>query len=88
MYLSIYIFSVLFCAINIFFSFKRIRDILDDNFPVYKLFGFKELLVSCIPILNIIIGVASAITLVVSDEEYEMTMEKITEEYKKKKGEV
>lgn len=86
MYLSIYIFTVLFCAINSFLAFKRMGDYLNDDFPTIKLFGIKDLLICCIPILNIIIGVATAMTLIVSDEEYEMAMEGTIEEFKKKKG--
>lgn len=86
MYLSIYIFTVLFCAINTFFGFKRMRDTIDDEVPMYKVFGVKDFLISCVPILNVIIGVASGITLLVSDEEYKATMERTVEEFKNKKG--
>lgn len=84
MYLSIYIFSVLFCAINTFLAFKKMGDFLDDDFPTIKLFGIKDVLICCIPILNVIVGVASGITLLVNDEEYKMAMEKIIEEYEKR----
>ena len=84
MYLSIYIFTVLFSGINTFLAFKRMRNHLNDDFPMIKLFGIKELLTCCIPILNVIVGVITAITSLVSDEEYEMAMEKIIEEYEKK----
>ena len=85
MYLSIYIFTILFCAINSFFAFKRMGDYLNDDFPTIKLFGIKDFLICCIPIVNVIVGVASAMTLVVSDEEYKMAMEGTIEEYEKKK---
>lgn len=84
MYLSIYIFTVLFCAINVFLASKRIRNHLNDDFPMIKLFGIKELLISCIPMLNVIIGVATGITLLVSDEEYRMAMEEAIEKYEKR----
>lgn len=77
MYLSIYIFTVLFSGINTFLAFKRMRNYLDDDYPMIKLFGIKELLTCFIPILNVVIGVASAITLLISDEEYKMTMRDI-----------
>lgn len=77
MYLSIYIFTVLFSGINTFLAFKRMRNYLDDDCPMIKLFGIKELLTCFIPILNVVIGVASAITLLISDEEYKMTMRDI-----------
>ena len=77
MYLSIYIFTVLFCGINTFLAFKRMRNYLDDDCPMIKLFGIKELLTCFIPILNVVIGVASGITLLISDEEYKMTMRDI-----------
>jgi hypothetical protein len=75
---------VLFCAINTFLAFKKIGDFLDDDFPTIKLFGIKDVLICCIPILNVIVGVASGITLLVNDEEYKMAMEKIIEEYEKR----
>ena len=84
MYLSIYIFTVLFSGINTFLAFKRVRNHLNDDVPMNKLFGIKELLMSCIPIVNVIVGVVTGITLLVSDEEYKMAMEKIIEEYEKK----
>lgn len=83
MYLSIYIFTVLFSGINTFLAFKRVRNHLNDDVPMNKLFGIKELLMSCIPIVNVIVGVATGITLLVSDEEYKMAMEKIIEKYEK-----
>lgn len=84
MYLSIYIFTVLFCGINTFLAFKRMRNYLDDDCPMIKLFGIKELLTCFIPILNVVIGVVTAITLLISDEEYKMAMEKTIEKYEKK----